>query len=110
PPERWDGVWFTRGFYDPQGNYFPVGYIGKEEQRRQIDLLLQELAPTKWRPQLPNGWNLERLKLLPIQPMVDRLRVVMPAYTEFDGLTLRRAFHDVTGTLVLRVSVIGTLK
>jgi hypothetical protein len=38
--------------------------------------------------------------------MLDRLRVVMPAYPELDGLTLQRGFHDVAGGLILRCSQI----
>src|SRR5207249_3203835 len=41
--------------------------------------------------------------------MLARLRVVMPAYPEFDGLTLQRGFHDVQGRLVLRFSLVGLL-
>ena len=41
--------------------------------------------------------------------MLSRLRVVLPAATEFDGLTLLRGFHDVQGRLVLRFSLIGPL-
>lgn len=110
PPERWDGMWFTRGFYDIDDDYHPVGYLANEEQRKEVERYLQELAPVEWRREsLPRGWNTERLKVMPLQPMVERLRIVMPAYTEFDGLTLQRAFHDVRGNLILRVSVVGTL-
>ncbi len=109
PAERWDGVLITRGFYDSRGNFVLQGLVSQERQRHLIEVLLQELAPSEWRPYLPNSWSLEGLRLLPIDPMLSRLRVVMPAYPELDGLTLQRAFHDVRGQLILRYSRIGPL-
>jgi hypothetical protein len=83
--------------------------VSQERQRHLLEVLLQDLASSEWRPHLPNSWSLEGIKMLPLDPMLARLRVVMPAYPELDGLTLLRGFHDIQGRLILRFSLIGYL-
>jgi hypothetical protein len=111
PPkeERWDGVLLTRGFYTTDGDYVLRGLLGDVAQRSHLDVLLQQLSSTEWRAHLPNGWSLEGLRLMSMVEMLDRLRVVMPAYADFDGVTLQRGFHDQQGRLILRVGVVNVL-
>ena len=63
----------------------------------------------EWRAYLPNGFSLEGLHLVALDPMLARMRIVLPDHPEFDGLTLLRGFHDIQGRLVLRFSQIGPL-
>src|SRR5262249_34409987 len=97
----------TRGYYDTENNYVLSGLVSEERQRQLIEVMLQELSSTDWRSHLPNSWSLAGLKMLPMEPMLSRLRIVMPGYAEFDGLTLQRGFHDIQGRLVLRFTLIG---
>ena len=48
-----------------------------------------------------------KLSDAPLEPLLRRLRQVMPAYEELDGLTLEGAGHDVDNRLMLRFTLVG---
>jgi hypothetical protein len=109
-PRKWDGILIRRGFFNPEGKYGVEGLLGSEAQRDGLDKLLSELSTqVPWkRILLPKKWEIKkRMRVIPLEPMLQRMRLVMPAYPMFDGLVLDSAAHDVKGKLVLRIAVVG---
>jgi hypothetical protein len=104
PDRKWDGVWLVRGSFSPEGVYTLAGLGDSARQIAQLSELLRELSESqRWQRALGKGWDLKRLRVLPLAPMLARMRIVMPAWPVFDGMTLLGASHDVKGVLVLRI-------
>lgn len=110
PDGKWDGIRLDRGYFTPEGQYALSGLVSSEKQLKELDGLLREKLeqkPSTWAPALGNkDWKLERMKVLPLEPMLARMRLVFPAYEAFDGMTLVGARHNAKGELHLRVRVI----
>jgi hypothetical protein len=108
PSPRWDGVMLRRGYYTPDGKF---GLDGLCDSARQREDLYKDLLTLRKEPPFLDafavGLDVSKLRELPMRPMVDRMRLVMPAHPTFDGIFVEGANHDVDNKLVLRVQVVG---
>ena len=108
PPRSWDGMVLRRGYYTPEGKFALEGLCDSDEQRNALGRLLRGLAPdAPYREALAQEFGLSAIREMPLEPMLRRLRILLPAYEVFDGLTLDSACHDVENRLVLRFFVVG---
>ena len=102
------GILIDRGIYGDSGTLIINGLYATTKQKKAIEEKLKELSEDPiYELQLSKGWNVAQFKEVPIQPMLDGLKVVMPAYPELDRLILDRAFHDKDKTFVLGGEVFG---
>ena len=107
-PRSWDGVLIRRGYYTPAGKYGLDGLVDSAQQQKALGLLLEKLSSrAEGKAALAGGWELTRLNILPVAPLLRRLRLLLPAYPIFDGLAIDSACHDRAGALVLRVVQVG---
>lgn len=108
PSRRWDGVLIRRGCYTPEGKFGLHGLCDSAAQRQELTAFLagiDDQAP--YRDALRQGIDLAGLRVVPLAPMLERIRAVLPAYPRFDRLTVESAAQDVENRLVLRVNVAG---
>jgi hypothetical protein len=67
-----------------------------------INQALKEMADQpEWREQLKNDWSLDKLVVMPVQPMLKALRQGQPDFKDLDRLRFERAYHDANKTLVV---------
>jgi hypothetical protein len=110
PLPEWDGLRIERGSYTAEGKFNLVGLCDTEEQKNQlVEYLTERRNKTDFRDALARGIELADLKSVPLAPMLERLRKVMPYIQSFDGLKVVGAHHDVENRLVLRSHRIGEL-
>jgi hypothetical protein len=107
---RWDGVLLERCYYEPDGTYVLTGLLEEPRQAQDLNDLLRE-ATSLPRRRLLSGqsWSLKELQVLRLQPMLSKLRKVMPAYPELDGLLIERVYHDADRKLVFACRLVGSL-
>jgi hypothetical protein len=109
----WDGILLERGYYRSDGVYSMAGIVDGDGQLKQLDVLLKRFADNKEGAPLfpaPDGqkkWALTGLDVIPLKPMFQCLRRVMPAYEVFDGLWLERAYYDGQKRLVFLGTAVG---
>jgi tetratricopeptide (TPR) repeat protein len=100
-----DGVRLDGAVFDDKRVLNFLGLVGKEEQRRLLDELITDTVATHegWRRLVPNGWNVnsERLRLLRIDPLLECVQNLIPAYEELDGVTIGRLYHLANGRLAM---------
>lgn len=105
---RWDGVLIRRGYYTPEGRFGLHGLCDSAGQRRELTSSLGNLDDqSAYREAFAGGIDLAGLRAAPLTPLLERIRVVLPAYPAFDGLAVDSAGQDVENRLVLRVRATG---
>jgi hypothetical protein len=108
--QEWDGILIVRGKYTPDGKF---GLVGLCDQKPQLDALLEKLKTlrgevgTPYHEALSGGIDLSEVRPMALAPMLERMRLVLPAYARFDGLIIDSAGHDQDGALIVRVNLIG---
>lgn len=110
PDPTYDGIKIDRCYYDAHGTFVITGLLDQPIQERFLKAVIEELALTsEWQQHLPRDWRLdmESFKVMPLKPMLDRLRRIMPALELFDGIVVERAYHDAGDRLVLACSTVG---
>lgn len=99
---RWDGVLIERGIYDEKGKYILTGLLDSAEQKQLLDDALKDLSQQPdFEKQLEYGWSLDKMKVLPVQPMLKALRQGQPDFEDLDRLRFERAYHDTDKKLVI---------
>ncbi len=107
-PTKWDGVQLRRGYFNADGKYSITGLMDNDQQQKALEAELSQLAQQEqWRRTLASGWDLTPLKTMPLAPMLDRLKLVLPTRREFDGITVTGAAHDWDNRLLLRSQIIS---
>jgi hypothetical protein len=107
----WQGLWIERGYYAEGGTYILTGLVDSARQVKEIDRLLRELSATsEFQVQLAGKWDLSHLKVVPLAPMLQAVREVMPAYRAFDHLQVERVVHQGGSPLIFQVVVVGKLE
>jgi hypothetical protein len=109
PPKEWDGLLIRRAYYTTTGMLGLEGLANGAEQKSSLERQLLLLASEK--PFSDCGAqtvDLTGLREMPVEPMLVRLRKLMPAYRVFDGFTLDRAYHDVDNRLIVSYSAVGS--
>ncbi|MBM3995732.1 MAG: hypothetical protein FJ303_16515 [Planctomycetes bacterium] len=105
---RFDGLRIDRCYYDVKGVLHIDGLADRSQQVGDLKSTIDsEAAPFDRKRQLPSGWAEGRQVVIPIDPMKVALKENLPSLSEFDGVTLHRAFHNVKNELEVTASVIG---
>jgi hypothetical protein len=91
--KTWEGVLIERGFFrfdsDPHGVYTIAGVTDREEQPAALLRFIQaQQADKKWAEYLGVTPDRVQMDVLPLAPMLDRLKRVCPGYVEFDSVEL----------------------
>jgi hypothetical protein len=103
-----DGLRIDRCYYNPAGVFHIDGLADRDGHTQELKPFLEEgVLPFNAKRQLAKGWVPGRQVVIPIRPMMTALAENMPSLTEFDGLTLTRAYHDSKNRLVLTATAIG---
>jgi hypothetical protein len=104
----WDGIQLLRGFYRADGKFALEGLCDSARQRQALRKKMDELSEkSPYLEAFARGIDLTRVRELPLAPLLARLRLVMPAHAQFDGLIVDSACHDDKNRLVIRVRVVG---
>ena len=90
--KTWDGVLIERGFFrfdrDPRGVYTVAGVADRDEQPAALLRVVQEHQTNKKWSELEVTSDRVQMDVLPLAPMLDRLKRVCPGYVEFDSVEL----------------------
>jgi hypothetical protein len=106
---EWDGIMLRRGYFEPSSGVLVLeGLSDSAKQRGEFEKVVAAFVEDEGKfarvfDRAPRFDFPEH----PLEPMLVRLRRVIPAYSELDGLTLEGASHDVENRLVLRFSFVG---
>lgn len=110
-PKRWNGVLVARGYFDAAGRYALRGTVDAEGQNAALGKEVARLAAenpealgafvTDPPPAEPN------LAVIPMGPLLERVRRVTPAHATFDGLRVEGARYDANADLVFDVRTVG---
>jgi len=99
--KTWAGVLVERGCFEENGKYTVRGVADTQGQREKMTQVLdEEKANPRW-----DGYSLKdpgysvRLDVVPMQPMLDRLKRVAPGYAGFDHLELTKVAQQPKGGL-----------
>ena len=90
--KTWEGVLIERGFFrfdrDPRGVYTVAGVADRDEQPAALlRVILEHQTNKKW-SELEVTSDRVQMDVLPLAPMLDRLKRVCPGYVEFDSVEL----------------------
>ncbi|MSQ94706.1 MAG: hypothetical protein EXR98_09145 [Gemmataceae bacterium] len=103
-----DGLRIDRCYYDPHGIFHIEGLADHPAQTLELRGFLDGPGvPFDRKRQLGKAWTEGRQTVIPLFPMMVSLRENLPSLSEFDGLTLTRAYHDPKNRLVLSGNAIG---
>jgi hypothetical protein len=103
--KTWDGVLIERGFFrfdrDPRGVYTVAGVADRDEQPAALLRVIQEHQTNKKWSELEVTSDRVQMDVLPLAPMLDRLKRVCPGYVEFDSVELTGVVQQPSKGLVL---------
>ena len=112
----WYGVFIERGYFDENDLYTIRGAVDTKEQNAELQKLLVKLKDqAKWKSYFSDQEGKEQpvavptLAQIPMGEMLDRIRRVMPAYREFDGVRVVDAYYGDDAKLIFRVHAVGTV-
>lgn len=96
--KKWYGVFVERGYFDADDRYTLRGAVDRGAQNADLDALLADLSKDdRYKPYFlshegePLPASPTKLAEIPMKGLVERLRRVLPAYPEFDGLRVTDA-------------------
>ena len=79
-------------------------------QNDELTKLMETLkADAKWAAYFSPLPNKPNLTVIPMAEMLNRVKRVTPAYTEFDGVRIESARYDEKGNLVFDAHIVGQI-
>jgi hypothetical protein len=109
----WYGVLIERGYFDDNDRYSIAGVVDNAGQNAKLlELLNQMKGDDKWKRYFRDRDGKDDVKppaleAIPMKEMIARLRRVMPAYQDFDGVRVESAYYDANLNLTFRTHAVG---
>lgn len=110
----WYGVLIERGYFDDQDRYTLAGVVDRPEQNAELLKLLNQLkSQDKWKGYFRDQDGREQavkapaLTPVPMDEMLGRVKRVMLAHPEFDGIRVESAFYDPNLYLTFKAHAVG---
>lgn len=116
PPDQnpWFGVLLTRGYFDDKDQYRLIGVVDTEGQNTALLKQLEKMkAEPKWASYFRDADGKElalvppKLDVISMSAMLDRVKRVTPAYSDFDGVRIDSAFYDEKLYLTFKAHAVG---
>ncbi len=109
--KRWNGVLIERGYFDAENRFTLRGVVDTAVQNDALVKLFDELkADVKWADYFTPTPNKPVLEVVPLSDLLDRVKRVVPAYPEFDGIRIESARYDANVNLIFDAHVAGRLE
>lgn len=104
----YDGIRVDRIYYDQENRLHCAGLLDNPSQGH----LLQELwagfsKDPRWAEQAAQELRVDSMRCLPIGPLLQFVKEILPVYEELDGASVVRAFHAPDGRLAFEGRVLS---
>lgn len=110
----WFGVLLTRGYFDEQDRYQLIGVVDTAGQNLALLKQLEKMkSEPKWAGYFRDADGKElalvppKLDVISMSGMVDRVKRVTPAYSDFDGVRIESAYYDEKLYLTFKAHAVG---